>query len=227
MRKRKLVTFLIAALVVAAPLMAQECLTKLQGCELCVLANGTVDIRNCGQPPNTGDRLPPSQPPDTTHLDGLARVVADAVVEHWDAAIAPVLLPADGNRIYGPRALWLITGEYDTLTATGGEWRQAGVTTFMTDVVSRADNTYVAAVPRGNGDTVYTVRSPDVLLSFILRLLRGVDAFDGVDLAQYHVQGVSVLKVLKRILDAAACLRELPPYERADALLAADFPDTE
>lgn len=178
---------LLASVPASAQILAPDCLTVLDACQICVQRNGQVDIRACGnQPPTTdlGDDIPAEllQEPRTDNLDGLQKVIAERILLYW-RVLYPVF--GDPNRIYLPRNAFVLASKYQA--ATANEILQAAIVQFQGSLISKASQARIARFPTGDGGERYTIRSTDPLLSFVINLLTDAGAFADVDLSSLDV----------------------------------------
>ncbi len=119
------------------------------------------------------DDAPPALPPEaladpvTKDLEGVHRLVADRIVEHWrEGTDIFKLLTRHRSRIYYPRHIRTVVEKYAKHVDSGANFALAGEQAFKSELVDLARFTRIAKVATGKelDPTVYNVRSGKRLL---------------------------------------------------------------
>lgn len=236
--RNALIIVLSLTLTPTTPIQAQDCLTELDGCHICVAPSGALEISGCG--PGGGSSCPPFPAsllvadPDTD--GGLHALLVSRLLAAWKAGGTIPSLYQDGRRSFGASALHSVVKATPSAIGSGAEWlktvgpallerasgclRAAEVHRFG----STSGVTRLAVVPRSTA-SAFGCSGPE--LSWLIRavaaedLQAGLAALSQDEMRPYAVEGlVATAEAEEFLAGIAAQLREKLGEEGALEALA-------
>lgn len=232
-------TFLVTSslvLVSTPSANAQDCLTELDGCHICVATDGTLDISGCGSaggstcPPFPASLLAadPDVEPGSLHALLVARAYA-----RWTPGEPLYDVLADPRRLFVRREQLDVITDNPAVIGSGAEWRDAGLAAVKVFVVECLGYMRAVSVPDGTGGTRFAVLPPGsgtrgkcsgALLGWLPRQL---GPFTDAELAPF-VEPDRVAAAVDEdreelLVGLAAQLRELSAEDRFEVLHHAEF----